>query len=461
MKITCLGAGKSGLAAAKLAARYNNDVFLSEYGSIDSFSSIIGDLEANGIRYEFGKHSFDEILSSDLVVCSPGIKPSSEVIRKIKENGIRLISEVEYAASFVNNQIIGVTGTNGKTTTVSLIDYSLNRCGKKSHLLGNVGTPLSTIVDKLDDGDIITLELSSYQLDNIVDFRPNVAIFLNITEDHIAYHGSFPQYFDAKWKITENQRSNDLLILNVDDKEIMQGIGVGGHSTFAELSAISLNPDLILDDRFKSGFYSDGEKIYYFKMQQAGLPIRLQDKEEIMQVSQLALPGVHNLYNSLAAAVALRRFEITNEDLRDCLSTFQGVEHRLEFVRTIGRNDYINDSKATNINAAWYALSSYDRPIIWLAGGRGDNNYGELLDVARKNVSKVIAFGEEADKIYNFFSREFEVYKLENLEEAVLKARQVAVTNEVVLFSPSCKSFDQYTNFEERGQHFKVLVNSL
>lgn len=461
MKITCLGAGKSGLAAAKLAKSKGNEVFLSEYSPVDKFKSIIQDLENNKIDYEFGGHNFEKILNSDLVICSPGIKPSSEIIKKIKEQNIKLISEIEYATYFTSNPIVAITGTNGKTTTVSLIDYSFNRCGKKSHLLGNVGNPFSTAVDNLNNNDIITLEVSSYQLDNTIDFRPDVAIFLNITEDHIAYHGSFPHYFDAKWKITENQTPNDLLILNVDDKEIMRRVEVGGHKTNAKLSAISTNPELILSDKFSDGIYSDGDKVYFFKMQHIGLPIRLQDKEEIMQVSQLALPGVHNLYNSMAAAIALRRFEITNEDLRDCLSTFQGVEHRLEFVRTIGRNDYINDSKATNVNAAWYALSSYERPITWILGGQGDNDYNELLEIAKKKVSKIVTFGEESNNIYNFFSKDFEIYKLNDLEEAILKAKDISTSNEVILFSPSCKSFDQYTNFEERGQHFKSIVNSL
>ncbi len=461
MKITCLGAGKSGLAAAKLASLHSNEVLLSEYNTIDKFPNIEDELKKYNIRCEFGGHSLEEILKSDLVICSPGIKPISEVILKIKENNIKLISEVEYGSYFIKNVIIGVTGTNGKTTTVSLIDYSLNRCGKQSHLLGNVGTPLSASIDKIKNDDIITLELSSYQLDNINDLRVNIAIFLNITEDHIAYHGSFPHYFDAKWKITKNQNENDLLILNADDKEIMHRLEVGGHSTKAKLLAISINPELVLNDKFSGGIYSDGEKIYIFKMQQVGLPIRLQHKEELMQVSQLALPGVHNLYNSMAAAIALRRFEITNEDLRDCLSTFQGVEHRLEFVRTIGKNDYINDSKATNVNASWYALSSYERPIIWLVGGRGDNDYSELLDVASKKVRKIIAFGEEANNIYSYFSNYFDVYKANDLEEAILKGKSLTTSNEVILFSPACKSFDQYTNFEERGQHFKQIVNSL
>ena len=243
--------------------------------------------------------------------------------------------------------------------------------------------------------------------------------------------------------------------------KIMQRLEVGGHSTKAKLSAISTNPELILSDKFTDGIYSEGDKIYFFKMQQFGLPIRLQDKEEIMQVSQLALPGVHNLYNSMAAAIALRRFEITNEDLRDCLSTFQGVEHRLEYVRTIGKNDYINDSKATNVNAAWYALSSYERPITWILGGQGDNDYNELLEIAKKKVSKIVTFGEEANNIFNFFSEHFETYKLNDLEESILKAKEISNANEVILFSPACKSFDQYTNFEERGQHFKTIVNSL
>jgi len=461
LKITCLGAGKSGFAAAKLALKNNNEVFLSEYGSIDKFLGILDELNNTEIEYEFGNHSIKKILESDLVVCSPGIKPDSFVIQEIKKHNIKLISEIEFASYYTDNPTIAITGTNGKTTTVNLIHYILTKCGKQSELLGNVGNPYSDYAINPNKESILSLELSSYQLDNIIDFRPDVAAFLNITEDHISYHGSFQHYFEAKWKITSKQNENDLLILNVDDKLLMQFLNVGGHKSKACFSAISTNPDIILDERFKDGIYSDGDKIYFFKMQQYGLPVRQQNKEELMQLSNLALPGIHNLYNSMAAAMAVRRFEIKNEDLRDCLATFQGVEHRLEFVRTIGRNDFINDSKATNVNAAWYALSSYERPIIWIAGGQGENDYSELLDIAKNKVSKIITFGEEGNNIFNYFYKDFDTYLVNNLEQAILKAKETATSNEVILFSPACKSFDQYTNFEERGQHFKSIVKSL
>ncbi len=461
MKITCLGAGKSGVSAAILAKSNDNDVLLSEYNDSDNYKDIITKLEELGIKYEFGGHSFDEILASDLVIASPGIKPQSEIIKKLNENNKKIISEVEYAYSFVNNPIIAVTGTNGKTTTVNIIQYILNKCGKKSALLGNVGNPFSTFSLDPKNDIILTLELSSYQLDRVDKFKADVAIFLNITEDHLSYHGSFPHYFEAKWKITKNQNKNDSLILNVDDKSLMNFIAVGGHKSNAILSAITTNPDLILDERFSDGMYADNEMIYYFKMQHYGLPVHKQHKEEIMQISNLALPGVHNLYNSMAAALAIRRFEITNEDLRDCLATFQGVEHRLEYIRTIGKNDYINDSKATNINAAWYALSSYEKPIIWIAGGQGDNDYSELLELVKKNVTSIVAFGEESDNIYKYFKDYLPVIKEKDLELSILKAKEFAKSDEVILFSPACKSFDQYTNFEERGQHFKNIVNSL
>jgi UDP-N-acetylmuramoylalanine--D-glutamate ligase len=461
LKIVCLGAGKSGFAAAKLAKKNNHDVFLSEFNSIEKFTNILDELNSLEIEYEFGGHSLKKILDSDLVVCSPGIKPTSEIIQEIKNNNIKLISEIEFASYYTNNPIIAVTGTNGKTTTVNLIHYIITSCGKQSELLGNVGNPFSDYAQNPKKDSIISLELSSYQLDNIVDFRPDVAVFLNITEDHLSYHGSFQHYFEAKWKITSKQNENDLLILNVDDKLLMQFLNVGGHKSKASFSAISTNPDIILDERFKDGIYSDGEKIYYFKMQQHGLPVRQQYKEELMQLSNLALPGIHNLYNSMAAAMAVRRFEIKNEDLRDCLATFQGVEHRLEFVRTIGRNDYINDSKATNVNAAWYALSSYERPIIWIAGGQGENDYSELFELAKSKVSKIITFGEEANNIFNYFYKDFDTYLVNNLEQSILKAKELVTSNEIILFSPACKSFDQYTNFEERGQHFKTIVKSL
>lgn len=461
MKITCLGAGKSGIAAAKLAKSHNYDVLLSEFNNINQYKEIIAELESFNIDYEFGGHSFDKILSSDLIITSPGIKPQTPIIQELRKNNKKIISEIEFAYNFIKNPLISVTGTNGKTTTVSLIHYILNKCGKKSELLGNVGNPFSTFAQNPKSDIILTLELSSYQLDMIDNFKTNVAIFLNITEDHLSYHGTFQQYFEAKWKITKNQNENDSLILNVDDRLLMNFIAVGGHKSNAVLSAITTNPETILDERFSDGIYADDKAIYYFKMQQYGLPVHKQNKEELMQISNLSLPGVHNLYNSMAAAMAIRRFEIKNEDLRDCLATFQGVEHRLEYVRTIGKNDYINDSKATNVNAAWYALSSYQRPIIWIAGGQGDNDYNELSDLVVKNVKSIIAFGEEKHNIFNAFNKIVPVSIENNLEDSVVKAKDLTKSNEVILFSPACKSFDQYTNFEERGQDFKNIVNSL
>jgi len=461
LKITCLGAGKSGIAAAKLAKTQNNDVLLSEFNNINQYKEIISELDSLNIDYEFGGHNLDRILSSDLIITSPGIKPQTPIIQELLKNNKKIISEIEFAYNFIYNPIISVTGTNGKTTTVSLIHYILNKCGKKSELLGNVGNPFSTFAQNPKNDIILTLELSSYQLDMIDKFRTNVAIFLNITEDHLSYHGTFQQYFEAKWKITKNQNENDSLILNVDDRLLMNFIAVGGHKSNAVLSAITTNPEIILDERFSDGIYADDKSIYYFKMQQYGLPVHKQYKEELMQISNLSLPGVHNLYNSMAAAMAIRRFEIKNEDLRDCLATFQGVEHRLEYVRTIGKNDFINDSKATNVNAAWYALSSYQRPIIWIAGGQGDNDYNELSDLVIKNVKSIIAFGEEKHNIFNAFNKIVPVSIENNLEDCVCKAKELSKSNEVILFSPACKSFDQYTNFEERGQDFKNIVNSL
>ncbi len=444
MNITVLGAGKSGMAAALLAHRKGNTVFLSEHQSLNQYSQAAAKLDSLGIDYEFGGHSERAIHQTDMIITSPGIPPHAPVIRQAEQAGIPIISELEYGAAFLTNPIIAVTGTNGKTTTTTLIAFMLNYAGKKSVVAGNIGTPVSELVNVVEPDTIIVIETSSYQLDRTQSFHPHIAIILNITPDHLAYHGTFENYSKAKFTITKNQKANDLLILNADDT----AVAAYPHNSAAQIQYFSMSP-------MQQGGYRKDRALC--------IKNTLQQKEEtIMVFDEMRLPGDHNAQNALAAALAVRAFEVSNEDIRESLMKFSGVEHRLEFIRTFRSLDFINDSKATNVNAAWYALSSYQRPLVWIAGGRGDNNvYASLDEIVQNNVHCIICIGEEKDAIFNHFSAMVRCIRAESLEQAVTYAVDNADMNDIVLFSPACKSFDMFLNYEHRGEVFKQAVLAL
>ncbi len=445
MNITIIGAAKSGVAVAKLASRKGYKVFLSESKSSDNFPNEINLFNDLGINYEFGGNSDKCLEKCDLIVTSPGVPSDIEVFKKADKLGIKIISELEFGRSFIpNNKLIAITGTNGKTTTTTLINYIFNKSGKPSRLAGNIGFPISDLVDDIAEDEVVVAELSSFQLDRIDKFRPDVAIILNVTPDHLYYHKTFENYRKAKFAISKNQNENDILILNADDGDC----SVNFANTLGKIYQFSINP-------LKNGIYQKDGKMC------VKLP-NMQKEEEIMQFSEMGLPGVHNAYNAMAAALAARVFEIRNENIRDCLMAFEGVEHRLEKVRTLNDVDYINDSKATNVNATWYALSSYKKPIIWIAGGRGDNNNYSLLDeLVKKYVKEIIAIGEESEAIFNHFSAIKSCEKANSMEEAIQLAKLKAEKGDVVLFTPACKSFDWFLNYEHRGEVFKEIVNSL
>lgn len=442
MNITVIGAGKSGLEAAKLAAKKGENVFLTESKIPANIDLLKKEFEDYNINFELGGHTEKALHNCDLIITSPGVPPHSELIRRAESLEIPIISEIEYAYQFLKNPIIAITGTNGKTTTTSLTAFILNNSGKKAVAAGNIGKPLASLVDNIEDDTIIVAELSSFQLDRCYKFKPDVAVILNITPDHLYYHGSMEKYIRAKYKISLQQSPENLLILNADDDATMGILP----DTKAKVAFISLKPVV------RGAYCTDG----LIKL------VEQHNEEELILASKLGLPGVHNIYNSMAAALAARAFEIPNENIRDSLMTFRGVEHRLEFVRTIDGVDFINDSKATNINAAWFALASYNRPIVWIAGGRGDNNdYSQLNEIVQKNVTSIICIGEEKHAIFNHFCAMKRCIKAESLSDAVLEAKKIARAGEVVLFAPACKSFDMFINFEHRGEEFKRIVNSL
>lgn len=443
MNITILGAAKSGIAAAELARRNGDVVFVTDSKAADRTTDVQQHLSSLDIAHEFGAHT-ERALQADLIVTSPGVPPSNAIRIAAEERGIRLISELEFAASQITNKIVAITGTNGKTTTTALTTYILNQAGRPAVACGNIGTPLSALVGTLDPSTVVVAEVSSYQLDTCIDFRPDVSAILNITPDHLSYHGSFEQYVQAKWKIFANQGPDDVVLLNADDPHA----AAGASHMRGKLNLFSIRSEV-------TGAYVRGDDVF--------LRVSEQHTEEfLMPARRIGLPGVHNLYNSMAAALAARALEVRNEDIRDSLQSFSGVEHRLENVRTVNNVRYVNDSKATNINAAWYALSSYDRPIIWIAGGRGDNNdYSQLDDLVSTNVRAIVCIGEEADPIFNHWCTEKRCVKALTLDEATHTAASLAEAGDVVLFSPACKSFDMFANFEERGASFKRSVLGL
>jgi len=465
MKVCILGCGKSGIAAFNLAKSLGQEVFLSEFKSIDNFNVHQDFINKNINEIEFGGHSNKVLENTNLIITSPGIPPISPIIIEAEKKGVEIISELEFAyrvgvekfgENFSNN-IVAITGTNGKTTTTSLIYHIFKKANLDVYSCGNIGTPLSEVLLYSKKESKYIIEVSSYQLDRIKYFHSNVSIILNITPDHLSYHGSLESYIHAKWKISLNQIKNNLLVLNYDDSTIVESLNnlsssdIGGDLNLSDskatISFISIKNNVI-------GASCSDEKIYFIDKQQ--------NKEELMSVSQLSLPGVHNIYNSMAAALAARHFEIRNEDIRDALSNFTGVEHRLELVKNIRGIDFINDSKATNINATWFALTSYKKPIIWIAGGMGDNNdYSPLDTPVHENVKLIIAIGQEQNAIFNHYSSTNRVIKSNTLEDAVKIALENANKDSIVLFSPACKSFDMFMNFEHRGEVFKNAVNSL
>ncbi len=442
MRISVIGAALSGVAAAELARRQGHDVLVSEARPETALVETAERLRSADIELETGGHS-DRVYESDLIIVSPGVHPSNVVRVEATRRGIELIGELEYASRFLTNPIVAITGTNGKTTTTALTAHILDQSGRPAVAAGNIGKPLSSLVDTIASDTIIVAECSSYQLDTIVSFRPQVSMILNITPDHLSYHGTFSQYVEAKWKIASNQQAGDVVILNADDPAVAPAA-----------SAVRSTVRFFSTTREVEGAFIRGGEIVLRDPQH--------NEEILMSLRRLGLPGVHNAANSMAASMAARAFEVRNENIRDSLMSFSGVEHRLESVRIHKGARFVNDSKATNVNATWYALSSYDRPIVWIAGGRGDSNkYAELDPLVAANVKAIVCIGEEADAIFNHWCTTKRCAKADTLEDAIRIAQDMALAEDVVLFSPACKSFDMFANYEERGRAFKRIVAAL
>lgn len=445
--IVVAGGARSGVAAARLLKARGADVFLSDAGSIPE--EMEKNLSDHQIPFEQKGHTA-RASRGEFLVISPGIPSTSAIARSYLENGKAIYSEVEMASWFNTNRTVAITGTNGKTTAVNWLAHIWKTAGTPFRTGGNIGTAYSDIVLSEEAGRDHLLEISSFQLDHIDTFRPDVSIILNITPDHLDRYGqSFERYAKSKFRITENQTSGDWFIYNADDALLKEFSNTVKQRTSApRLLAFSL------EQKVDQGIYLDeGQLVLTFN----------QKKQPLMNLNDIGLPGKHNLKNGMAAALAARACEIKNEMIRESLQSFEGVEHRLEQVRTVDGVRYVNDSKATNINAVWYALDSYDVPIVLILGGRDKgNNYRDLEAQLREKVHTVIALGEAREAIRQQLTGIVpDLIETETLTEAVKQARKRAKRGEVVLLSPACSSFDMFENYEDRGKQFKQAVINL
>ncbi len=440
--IVILGAGESGVGAAILAQKMGWAVYVSDFGLIkENFKSELND---NSIKWEEGGHNLDVIFNADLVVKSPGIPDKAAVIVKIKEKGIRIVSEIEFAGFYNKAKTICITGSNGKTTTTMLTYHILKKAGIKVGLAGNVGFSFAKQVAE-DNYDWFVLELSSFQLDDMQEFKADIAILTNITPDHLdRYNYVMQNYVDSKFRILQNQTQNDWFIYNYDDPIIRAE--VEKRTITAQTAPFSLKEEIKL-----GGFANEKQ-------------LTINIKEQFtMSIHDLALKGKHNTQNSLASGIASRILEIRKEVVRESLEDFVNVEHRLEFVAKVNGIEFINDSKATNVNSTWFALESMDKPTVWIVGGvdKG-NDYAELMDLVRDKVKAIICLGVDNKKLMETFSGVIPtIVEARSAMEAVAYGYRLAKKDESVLLSPACASFDLFENYEDRGNQFKDAVRAL
>jgi UDP-N-acetylmuramoylalanine--D-glutamate ligase len=442
-RIVVLGGGESGVGSAVLAKSKGYEVFLSDMGKIsEEYASV---LQEWNIPFEQGKHSEELILNADEVIKSPGIPATAPMVQKISERGIGVISEIEFAGRYDSARKICITGSNGKTTTTSLIYHLLKEAGMNVGLGGNIGKSYAFQV-ATEKYDIYVLELSSFQLDNMYDFKADIAIITNITPDHLdRYDHKMENYVRSKFRITRNMSTDDCFIFCSDDEitinHLSQIVTKAQQLPFTQKTEV------------KQGAFVRDDKMI----------VRYKEQECDMYLQELALGGKHNVYNSMAAAIAAKVMDIDNDVIRNGLATFQAVEHRLEKVLSIKDVLYINDSKATNVDAAWYALECQTRPVVWIVGGTDKgNDYTSLLPLAKEKVKAMICMGLDNKKFHESFEGIVpEIHDVTSASDAVKLAHKLAVSGDCVLLSPCCASFDLFKNYEDRGRQFKEAVRNL
>jgi UDP-N-acetylmuramoylalanine--D-glutamate ligase len=443
-KIAVLGAGESGVGTAILAKKKGYDVFVSDSGKIlKKYNDV---LLNNNIPFEIGKHTIDKILEADLVVKSPGIPDDTVLIKKIKGRQISVISEIEFASKYTKATIIGITGSNGKTTTTLLTHHILKKAGLNVGVAGNVGDSFALSV-AFDNFKNYVLELSSFQLDGIEKFRPHIAVITNITPDHLdRYDYNYENYINSKFRITMNQTKDDYLIYDADDPVITSWLKNN------KTKAIQLPFSTMR--KLTSGAYKKNNNIVISTNS---------NNQFTMNIATLALQGQHNTKNAMASSMVAKLLNVRDATLRECLEDFDSIEHRLEPVLKINGVHYINDSKATNVNATYYALESVKTPIVWIVGGTDKgNDYNQLLPLVREKVKAIICLGLDNTKIIETFGNVVDfMIETAGAEEAVKVAYKLSEKGDTVLLSPACASFDLFENYEDRGRQFKKAIREL
>lgn len=446
-RIVILGSGESGVGSAILAKQKGYDVFVSDKGAIkDKYKK---PLQENGIAFEEGQHTVDLVLNATEVIKSPGIPEKADLVKRLREKNIPVVSEIEFAGRYTNAKKICITGSNGKTTTTMLTYHILKKAGYNVGLGGNVGKSFAYQV-ATENFDYYVLELSSFQLDDMYKFKADVAVLLNITPDHLdRYDYKFENYVKSKFRITQNQTETDAFVY-CDDDAVMNEF-MKHHQIKAEKVPFSIKHQVE-----GNGAYLNENQITLNYKNQNQNPL-------IMTIEQLALQGKHNVYNSMAASLAARIVDVRKETIRESLQDFQNVEHRLEFVASINGVEFINDSKATNVNSAWYALESMQKPTVWICGGQDKgNDYNELLDLVKHKVKAIVCLGVDNKKILKAFEGVVDtIVETKTAAEAVAASYRLAKKGEAVLLSPACASFDLFQNYEDRGMQFKAAVRSL
>lgn len=430
-RLAVLGGGESGIGAALLGQKLGFKVFVSDAGPITQLFA--DQLDKHNIEWESGRHTLPQILQADIVVKSPGIPNHVAVVQAVRDKNIELVSEIEFACRYTKGTIVGITGTNGKTTTAMLTHHLLKSAGRSVALAGNVGLSFAKAVAD-QNPDFWVLELSSFQLEDLRDFHPHIAVMTNLSPDHLdRYENSYERYADAKFNMLRNQTSEDYFIYDATDKDILKGI----RRNHPKSNSIPFTESTIQDKNLKS--------------------------IDMITIDNDSLRGTHNAKNAMAAAAIAQLVNIRKETIRESLKTFQGASHRLEPVLQILKVDYINDSKATNVNAAYYALESMNRPTVWIVGGvdKG-NDYSALLPLVRQKVKAIVCLGVDNEKLIDVFSPAVNLMvEAAGMKEAVQAAYHLAEKGDAVLLSPACASFDLFENFEDRGDQFKKYVRQL
>ncbi len=442
-KVIILGAGESGAGAAVLAKKQGFDVFVSDLSAISPKYKAI--LDRHAIRWEEGQHTEEQILQAGLVIKSPGIPDKAPVIQKLIAQHTPILSEIEFAGRYTDAKMICITGSNGKTTTTMLTYHILKEAGLDVGLAGNVGNSLALQVAE-DPHPVYVIELSSFQLDNMYDFKADIAILLNITPDHLdRYNYEMQNYVDAKFRILQNQTEKDTFIFWNDDPIIAREVAKRNPKATLYPFALEKEPGV-------KGYVKDKQII-----------IETEKGTFTMDQDLLALTGTHNTYNSLASGIAAKVMDIQDENIRESLSDFAGVEHRLEMVARIRGVDYVNDSKATNVNSCWYALQSMNTRVVLILGGTDKgNDYTEIEELVKNKVHALIFLGADNSKLHAFFDGKVpQIEDASSMEEAVKKAYKLAGKGDTVLLSPCCASFDLFKNYEDRGNQFKECIRNL